>query len=343
MAFIDVSTLLQPLHPETPCGPDLEYSPAFLDAARALEGSPEVQYGSLLVAAVEPDWKRIKSAALELLAQSRDLRLAVWLTRALLVLHGIPGMADGLAFIEGLLARHWDGVHPQLDAADDYDPTARINVLLALDDKSGFLRDLAAAPLVDSPSHGRVCLRDIESADGDSRSGDMPFERSPAAIDAAFADAAFEDLARVRDALASALSSLERIDARLTECIGHRRSVALTALAQTLGRASQAVRAQLARHPAFLSGMTPDTPAPAVAYPARGEPERLGGIAGREDVLSALDQLCAYYLRVEPSSPVPVLLERARTLVGVRFVDAVSALAPAGVEQARHWVGAERE
>ncbi len=343
MAFIDVSTLLQPVHPETPCGPDLEYSPAFLDAVRALEGSPEVQYGSLLVAAVEPDWKRVKSTTLGLLAQCRDLRLAVWLTRALLALHGIPGMADGLALVEGLIAQHWDSVHPQLDPADDYDPTARINVLLALDDKSGFVRDIAASPLVDSPIHGRVCLRDLEAADGDSRSCETPSDHSPAAIDAAFADAALEDVARVRDALASALSSLERIDARLTECIGHRRSVALAALEQTLGRASQAVCAQLARHPAIRVGVPSDTSSQAMTHPARGQPERLGDIDGREDVLHALDQLCAYYRRVEPSSPVPVLLERARMLVGVRFVDAVLALAPAGLEQARHWAGAEGE
>jgi len=56
-----------------------------------------------------------------------------------------------------------------------------------------------------------------------------------------------------------------------------------------------------------------------------------------------LDRLCAYYAHAEPSSPVPVLLRRARKLVGVRFADAVCELAPAGTEQVRHWIGLDPE
>ncbi|WP_206952693.1 type VI secretion system protein TssA [Trinickia acidisoli] len=155
MTFLDVSTLLQPIGAESPCGPDLEYSPLYLEAARALEGCPEVQYGSMRIEAVEPDWKRVKAATLELLGQSRDLRLAVWLTRALVALHGAAAIADGFALIEGLLAQYWADLHPQLDADDGGDPTARINTLLSLDDKAGFVRELGLAPLVASPRRAR--------------------------------------------------------------------------------------------------------------------------------------------------------------------------------------------
>lgn len=345
MAIIDVLTLLQPVHPDAPCGPDLEYSPLYLEAARALEGTPEVQYGSLRVAAVDPDWKGVKAATLELLAQSRDLRLAVWLTRALLALHGMAGAAEGFALIEGLLARHWDHVHPQLDVTDDFDPIARINVLLALVDASGFVRDVGKAPLVDSPRHGRLCLRDIEAADSEPDPNETGPRPTPAMIDAAFADAAFEAIAKVRDAISSAQSSLAHIDLRLTECIGHHRSVTLTALEKVLERASHAVAEQLARHPTFLASVSEAASrvAPDLAPAQRGAASASSVIAGPDDVLRMIDQLCGYYARVEPSSPVPVLLERARSLVGLRFLDTVSELAPAGLEQARHWVGPERE
>ncbi|MGV8370865.1 hypothetical protein ACV33F_30545, partial [Pseudomonas aeruginosa] len=53
-------------------------------------------------------------------------------------------------------------------------------------------------------------------------------------------------------------------------------------------------------------------PVAAVAAPA---PRASGEIANREDVLRQLDRLLEYYVRHEPSSPVPVLLKRAKTLV----------------------------
>lgn len=339
MTFIDVATLLQPIHPASPCGPDLEYAPAYLEAARAVEGSPDVQYGSMHLAAIGPDWKRVKATTLELLSESRDLRLALWLTRALVALHGAAAVADGLALIEGLLALYWDELHPQVDADDDHDPTARINILLSLVDPAGFVRELRSAPLVISPRHGRVCLSDIERAASELDTGAPTLDQ--AAIDAAFADAAIEEVVAVGDALAHALSSLARIDAWLVERIGHRRSVSLKALEETLVQASRAVHSQRARHPCVagrgnVHAHDGSAPATSSCADASGERDR---IASRDDVIRSLDRLCHYYAMTEPSSPVPILLQRARKLVGMRFTDLVADLTPAGIEQAAHWSG----
>lgn len=339
MPFIDVSTLLQPIDEGEPCGPNLEYSAAYLEAARALAGCPDVQYGSLRIAAIEPDWPAVKRATLALLERSHDLRLAVWLTRALVVMHGAAAAADGCTLIEGLLARYWSSVHPQLDVDDDCDPTARLNTLLDLDDKAGFVLELSRAPLVASPRHASVCLLDVEWADGEVAASDAT--RSVADIDAAFADAALDDLAEMGGALERALASIRRIDALLTERLGHGRAIALRALEHTLARASEVVKAQLARHPAAVA---PHDGALDSAASTRGcAPAAITRIEGRDDVLRLLDRLCAYYAHAEPSSPVPVLLRRARKLVGVRFADAVCELAPAGTEQVRHWIGLDPE
>jgi type VI secretion system protein ImpA len=347
MALIDLAMLLQPVSPDSPGGPNLEYSPLYLEASLAIEGSPDAQYGSLHVAAVEPDWKRVKAATLELLAQTRDIRLALWLTRSLVALHGVVGVADGCALIEGWLTRYWDHVHPQLDEDQDQeengdgdgDPTARLNALLALNDPTGLVRELGAAPLIGSPGHGGLSLRDIEPAEGDVRSGVAAL--APGAIDAAFADTPFDVVVVLDEALIRALQSLHRIDALLTERLGPARAIGMTALEQLLRRASRAVHAQRERHPAS-AGALPDLAdladvdvIPAAAHGA--------AIASRADVLRTLDRLCAYYAQAEPSSAVPLLLERARKLVGMRFVEAVADLAPAGVEQAKHWAGATLE
>jgi type VI secretion system protein ImpA len=46
-----------------------------------------------------------------------------------------------------------------------------------------------------------------------------------------------------------------------------------------------------------------------------------------------LDELCEYYARSEPSSPVPLLLRRAQRLVGKDFVDLLKDLAPGGISE----------
>jgi type VI secretion system protein ImpA len=340
MTFIDVPALLEPVRSESPCGPELDYSPLYLEASRALEGSPDAQYGDTHIAAIEPDWKRVKAATLELLAGSHDLRLAVWLTRALVALHGVAAVADGLALIEGLLARFWDELHPQLDADDENDPTARINILLSLDDRAAFVRELRWAPLMVSERHGRVRLHDIESATNDPdttpASGVGGTALEPAAIEAAFADAALEDVLTLDDALARAMSSLARIDTRVTDRVGQGRWASLPALARVLQRARRAVSAQLARHPASIeraaeSAETAHAPASAQVASDR--------IVSRDDVVRTLDRLCGYYAAAEPSSPVPMLLQRARRLVGMDFAALIADLTPAGVDEAKHWAG----
>ena len=60
-----------------------------------------------------------------------------------------------------------------------------------------------------------------------------------------------------------------------------------------------------------------------------------GAINSTTDVLNTLDRIIAYNARVEPSSPVPVLLTRAKTLVGADFMTVVRDMAPAGMEMVR--------
>ena len=58
-----------------------------------------------------------------------------------------------------------------------------------------------------------------------------------------------------------------------------------------------------------------------------------GQIGSREDVVRAIDRICDYYSRYEPSSPVPLLLQRARRLATGNFVDIVRDLAPGALAE----------
>ena len=105
MSVIDTESLLEAISAEQPAGPDLEYDPDFLALVEAASGSPERRMGDSVVPAQEPDWRRILKLGTGLLRRSKDLRAAVPITRALLQVHGLSGLDEGLGLVRGLVNR----------------------------------------------------------------------------------------------------------------------------------------------------------------------------------------------------------------------------------------------
>lgn len=66
-----------------------------------------------------------------------------------------------------------------------------------------------------------------------------------------------------------------------------------------------------------------------------------GPIQSREDVIRVLDQVSDWYARHEPSSPVPLLLQRAKRLVNMSFMEAVKDLSPGGLNEIQTIAGIE--
>ena len=58
-----------------------------------------------------------------------------------------------------------------------------------------------------------------------------------------------------------------------------------------------------------------------------------GEVNSREDVVRAIDKICAYYARFEPSSPLPLMLQRCKKLVPMTFLDILKEIAPNGLAQ----------
>lgn len=342
MATLDAGALLAEITPGMPCGEDVEYDPEFLELERVVHGKPDAQYGDTIVEAVPPDWKEAEALALRLLAKSHDLRVAVYLARALLNRSGFEGFADGLRVIEGMLEQHWEHVYPLLDTEDDGDPTARVNALSALTEQAGLLTDVRDAPLASSRTHGVVTLRDIEYATGEVAVPSGVEAPQPASIDAVIADA--RDDARATHAdLVLALQSANRIESLLTGHVGAARSLDLAPLARLVRHAADFVGERVRdpeSAPAEAGAQETHTDETAAnAGPARAP----GTIASRQDVMQAIDRICAYYEKNEPSSPVPLLLQRARRLVDRSFIEILQDLAPEGLAQARQVGGIESE
>jgi type VI secretion system protein ImpA len=68
-----------------------------------------------------------------------------------------------------------------------------------------------------------------------------------------------------------------------------------------------------------------------------------GDIRGGDDVIRRIDEICDYYDRHEPSSPLPILLRRARRLVGKRFTDVLKNIAPGSLSELQMLSGPDDE
>lgn len=69
----------------------------------------------------------------------------------------------------------------------------------------------------------------------------------------------------------------------------------------------------------------------------------LPGINSDQDVIKALTLISEHYKKNEPSSPIPLLLERVSRLVGKDFMEVLQDMAPNGVEQVEFLRGSSDE
>lgn len=341
MARYNLEPLLAPVSDESPAGPDLEYDPAFMELERVAAPKGERAIGDTVKAAEEPDWDKVIELSAAVLARSKDLRAAMHLTTAWMRTSGMPGWTAGLALIRGLLEQFWDGVHPQLDAEDDNDPTMRVNAvvpltMVPLNDSQSALGYFRTAPFVQSPRLGRFSLRDLRIANGTlkvtaSEEGPGP---SLTELEACCMDCAEEALVETTAAVSQSLLHAKAIDAIFTDRVGTA-GPDFKNLLSDIYELKKFLDPQLARRVPPEGDPEGDAEGGEAGGSAAGPARASGPIGGPQDVMRRLEEICDYYNRCEPSSPVPLLLRRAQRLVGMDFMDLLKDLAPGGISELR--------
>lgn len=339
---MDVPLLLTAVSANSPCGEDMEYDAQFLQLERDAKGQPERSMGDSILPAEPPEWRSIQQQSLDLLQRSKDLRITHFLLQSALALQGVAGLADVLTLIDALLRQYWAELHPRLDADDDNDPTVRINALSGLASDTT-IRLLRESILTRSRTFGPVSLRAALNASGLLSFPDETLGAQQ--LNAAFLDSDPDQLQATRDALSAARAACEAIEQQVNDQVGSAQGVDLSALKQPLKQAlhllNQAVPGtDSSREPEAVS----DDNAPSVDFAAApAAPRPAGDIASRDDVLRSLDKILAYYTRHEPSSPLPVLLNRAKNLVHADFAAIVRNLIPDGMSQFENLRGPDGE
>ena len=354
MSPFDSSDTLPDISADQPTGPSLEFDADFAELERLAQGKPEQQFGTTIVPAEEPDWKAIIAGATALAARSHDLRVMAHLAVARLNRDGMTGYAETLARVRQMLRQRWADLHPQLDPEDDNDPITRANSLLLLSQPARVLRVLRSMPLAKSPRAGTVSWRDIAIANGTLPTPADATKMTEAVIAGVFRDSDPGAVGAMRDAIALASNSAVDIPAAFDDFAGHGTGPdyaelirLLRDIGQMIDRYAPASAAAPTESALGAEVNDPEEPTTAVAPTLRGE-ERARPImniqtmdppTNRADALRLLDLVVEFYQRSEPSSPLPLLIGRARRLAEMDFMDILRDLAPDGVTQAERIAG----
>lgn len=319
-----------------PSGENLEYDPEYIALFLAAQPKEERQAGKEIIPGEDPNFKDVVQKALGVLEQSHDLRVAAVLAVAQISLGGFEGLVGPVSYMRTCLEKFWDTCHPMLDADDDNDPTMRINSVSGIA-SADMLRRLRLAPLTESMTFGRMNLRDVAMIEGEipppPGMSNLP---DKAKLSAAFMDTKPDllktRLAALRQLIADVGAIVSVFDARTDSA-----SPDLDPVVRLLKRASKLI-ADAIGEPEVEIVMADE--AAQATMPVAASVAVPSAITTAADVRMTLDRIIEFYVKYEPSSPLPLLLLRARRLVGADFMTILTDLAPSGIDSVKTISGA---
>jgi len=319
--MIDVTELLAPVSTASPCGPDLEddavspANPGVMAQQAALYNLDALYSEARRADAEDAAWQGVLAAATDLLRGNKHLRVAVYLCDASMRRMRMAGLARGLELVRKLCETYWDDIHPLPSTAGG--KQSRVNILSGLAGNS-FLAAVRNLPFV--PGVPEATLKAYETnAGNDEDASTRAFAKTVLGATAkdsleealAFAAHSLEhvqwivakvDAAYAPDDDVDCGEFLSGVDGKLLKQLGTIRRI----LSHATGAPVEAAAA--------VSNASPAGPAAAVAT---------GGFS-KASIRPMLDQIIDYYQQNEPSSPVPLLLLRAKRLMDLTFIDLVN-------------------
>ena len=338
METLGTEAWLEPLEGEA-CGPDMEYDATFLTLDQAVAGKPETQFAP----AEPPQWPLTRELAEELFKSTRDLRVAMPWCRAVLNIEGVQALPVTLNLLSGLIDKFWDELHPRNDP-DDGDAFARLSVLGGLDKLDSFLGDVRQNPLIKDRRLGGLTIREIEIA-----LDRLPARSDESARTQSQIQGMLEELpdmaAKLRTTHAEAAEALKGLQRVMNDRFGIENAVDVKALRGMI----EALKLVL---PEEGTGGEAGTGAEGAeggsdggeAMEASSAPRRKGGgvagsIESRQDAVKAINLICAYLEKNEPTNPAQLLLRRAERLIDKSFMQLVRDLAPDAMAEVARIMG----
>ena len=324
---IDIASLTAPLSDEAPSGPDLSYDDGRVEIEAAFDRPVSDDGGES-----DTDWRKIIEQILAQAGQTRDIWLPVYLMRAATFARQFDLLVDAAEMLAGLLEQRWPDVHPQLD---EYGFIGRKAPCESLTRIADFLGPLARVPVLEHARFGRFCCSDIERFADQGASAD-----GYGAFRAAIEANGPEQIATVIERFDALHTAIRRVDGVLTANAEGDTGTNFKPTYEALDRYRRALGTMLPEQNSGTVGEPAGAGEDADAMPTASGSAGSGGAAftgsirSREDVVRAIDAICAYFTVAEPGSPVPMLLRRARAWTGLDFMAVLEDIAPGSLDEA---------
>ncbi len=341
--MLNIDELLIEYEGDTACGENLEYDPLLLEAREAIEGKPSQQIGNEVIEGVEPDWKTVKKNCLALCRQTHSLEVIISLIQALMNLEGHSGLADGSKLLKGAIEKYWSCIHPQLDP-DDNDPIERLNMLAIFEDFE-FLLSLQKIQLLNSKGVGSVNLYDILNAKPQTSDENGSSGVDVKLIEAIFKSSSQEDKEQAYSYLEQSADNFQSISTLLSEeeTVGASNAPSFSKLLKVLNEAKSAVGAHLNHETEISNDINDPDESSMDSESTSSSNQNTSRINTRQDVISAIEKIEDYYHKNEPGSPIPLLLQRAKSLVDKDFIALMEDLSPDSLSQLKTILGGNQK
>ncbi|SFS03795.1 ImpA family type VI secretion system protein [Sphingomonas jatrophae] len=339
---VDVALLLAPVDGDSRVGEDLSYDDGRIQIESAFERSVSDDDDA---PEVEVDWRSTINAIVEQSAQTKDVWLAVYLARAGAKAGQLDVVEAGAQFLGGLFEDYWPDVHPQLD---EYGFQGRKGPTESLTRIGEFLGPLKKLPVLRHPRLGVFSGADFARfrEGGASEDGYGMFR-------AALEDIGDEGLGEILQQIDNIIDGIKRADRVMVANADGDTGTNFQPTYDALNEIRRGIAAftstgaDAGEEDAAEAG-DDDAAAYAGSFDsgsgggASGGPAFSGGVNSREDVLRALDAIVGYYQRREPSSPVPLALNRAREWVNADFLTVLEDIASGALDDVKRILVSQR-
>ena len=346
MNALEYTSHAAPIDGDASAGPNLEYDESFTELGRYLiPKTASMVTTDEDVEEVKVDWKPATELAESLITKTRDIRVAVNLGRCAVETKGLVGLSSAIELVKLLLENMWLDVHPAPEAEDDMDMMMRFNALSGLVDPA-LVAALRSATLATSVAKMPVSLNTIDMAIGKRpASSDDERTQSSGLVDEVFAAEDVSGLVAVKSQADQAKSALAEI-----VTIWRNEMKALSASREAEGLRFEFIEApqfdalvnvfsDIGRHIAErLPELVEDD-----ADVEGGTKVASQNITTRADAAMAITRIMEWFQHNEPSSPVPIMLERARSMISKSFLEIVADLGEGGIAEARKTTGQSSE
>lgn len=327
------------------CGVNLEDDSGFQNFFFESQGTPERFDGQSTIPAEPPEWRTVKKQAIEYLDKTRDLNLICVLAQSVLNTEGLFKFEQCLSGLSQQVKTHWQEIFPALDE-DDGDPLERISALGHLCDKDFVIKTIRQLPIANSKVLGNVTLQKIDRAvspNGSKNEGDLELPQ----IIGIFKESDTEQNTATYTVVNQCITHLNEINKSFIEQAGNEYNVNFDATIEVLTNLSSslkkygdlrlevvtqgndtAVSEQQSGDSASSNIATSTNTAISASFNATNMK-----LTSRNDVEQCFALILSYYQECEPSSPVPILISRAKKLVNSDFLDIVRDIFPDALEQ----------